>query len=247
MRSSIYRRLVARLSLSPPSPRVTKFEPINRQYLVAQDTHWHTASNITAMLVIAPNSIHAGRMPAFHPVKLSIVLFAVFFFETTAALVAAPAAPVASLAESTSAESTPVGPPALWIAVHLPKGTRPAWVGDDLAERFADRISGALHDQGLKGVIGTLSPEEVASPHASVLEVDLIEWTARGGNGKCTFRASLRTPQGKHELGIFSGDLMIVTADGEHRVSSSGLQDAARLAFANLYARMEATELLASR
>jgi hypothetical protein len=244
---SIYRRMVGRLSLMSLLRRVINVEAIRRQHVVAQDTHWHAASNITAMFFIDPNSAHAGGTPAFHPIKSSIVLFAVFSFEATAALVAAPSAPIAILAEPASAEYTPAGSPALWIAVHLPKDTRPAWVGDDLAERFADRISRALHDQGLKGVIGTLSPEDISSPHASVLEVDLIEWIARAGTGNCTFRASLRTPQGNHELGLFSGDMMIVTADGDHRISSSGLRDAARLALADLYSRIETTELLPSR
>lgn len=57
------------------------------------------------MFFIAPNSTHAGRTPAFHPIKSSIVLFAVFSFEAAAALVAAPSAPTAILAEPASAET----------------------------------------------------------------------------------------------------------------------------------------------
>jgi len=56
MRLSIYRRLVVRLSLSPPFSRVINVDIIVCQYVVNKDMHWHAASGITAMFFIAPNA-----------------------------------------------------------------------------------------------------------------------------------------------------------------------------------------------
>jgi hypothetical protein len=164
---------------------------------------------------------------------------AVFFFSIAVALAADPSTTPPAPADPATANQTPVKSPDLWIVVHLPKETRPAWVGDDLAESFANRISRALHDQGLKGAIGTLRPEEALPPHASVLEVTLTEWTANAGSGECTFRALLHTQEGTWKLGLFSANAMRVTASGEHPVSSSGLGTAASIALTDLYRRME--------
>jgi len=174
-------------------------------------------------------------------------VFALCFFGAATALAADPSAPATSAAPTNpgSSETVSAKSPALWVAVHLPKDTKPAWVGDSLAERFADGVSLALQAQGFKGKIGTLRPEETTSKQAAVLEVSLSEWTARAGAADCTFRASLQTPQGDRDLGIFSGGAMVVTPDGQHLVSSSGLQDAARDALAGLFGRMQDSKLLA--
>jgi len=171
---------------------------------------------------------------------------AVFLFSAAAALAADPSTPPPAPADPASANQTSAKSPAFWVVVHVPRETRPAWVGDDLAESFANRISHALHDQGLKDLIGTLHPQQAPPPNASVLDVTLIEWKASEGSGDCTFRALLHTPKGTWKLGLFSADIMHVTASGEHPVSSSGLGSSARLALADLYSRMEAAKLLPS-
>jgi hypothetical protein len=173
-------------------------------------------------------------------------LFAIIFAGTTAALPASFSPPTAVAADAASADHASADSLTLWIAVHAPKETRPVWVGDDLAERFADRVARALRQQGFKGTIGTLRPAVVPAPKELILEVHLRDWEVQAGIADCTFRASLRTSQGSRDLGLFCGDEMIVTADGQHRVSDRGLQEAATYALADLYGRMEATGLLPS-
>ncbi len=113
-----------------------------------------------------------------------------------------------------------------------------------MAATFADAVASALRAQGFKGKIGTLRPEDSASSRASVLFVRLNSWTAKDGFADCTFTASLRTNEGDKDLGYFSGDNLIVTSDGEHRISSDGLVRSAQEAMNDLYSRVRATGLL---
>lgn len=132
----------------------------------------------------------------------------------------------------------------LWIAVHLVKNTKPSWVGDDMAATFADTMVKTLRTQGFQGQIGVLRPQDALPSQASVLVVRLTSWSAKDGASDCTFTASVRTNDGDAELGLFNGDDMIVTADGQHRISSDGLQGSALEAMNDLYRRLIATKLL---
>ena len=174
-------------------------------------------------------------------------LFAMTFLGIAATLLADPSPTVATPPLTASAETIRGGAPVLWIAVHLPEATQPSWVGDDLADNFANRLVRALRDQGLRGVIVKLGPDGALPPQATVLEVMLSDWVDRDGLGDCAFRAALLTPQGTRSLGLFSGGSMIVTADGGYRTSSKGLRDAANFAMADLYSRLRATALVTSR
>jgi hypothetical protein len=167
-------------------------------------------------------------------------------------LTLAPAFAVAGVAaEAAAAPAANAAPPKasadsnrLWIAVHLPSVGKASWVSDDLADRFADRVVAALRSQGYKGKVGTLRPEDSAPSHASVLVVRLNSWTSRDGFADCNFNASLRTREGDRDLGVFVGDNLIVTSDGEQRIGSDGLVGSAQEAMNDLYARIQTAGLL---
>jgi len=170
-------------------------------------------------------------------------------------LVIAPA--IARAADSNAANPAPTaaGTPAparqvaensgrLWIEVLLPNVAKASWVSDDLAGRFADLMVATLRTQGYEGKVGTLGPEDSVPSRAAVLFIRLTNWTAKDGVGDCTFTTSLRSNAGDRDLGFFTGDNVIVTADGKHRISSDGLQGSAQEAMNDLYGRIEATGLL---
>jgi hypothetical protein len=173
------------------------------------------------------------------------ILAAVLLMGATASLSAIPAIADDS-GPASAAAVQPENSGQLWIAVHLTQGTSPTWVGDDMADTFADTIAKSLRAQGLKGNIGTLRPEDAIPDQAPVLVVRLTTWTANQGLANCTFTASLRTREGERDLGIFSGDNLVVTSDGAHRSSSDGLMGSAREAMNGLYSRLRATRLLAA-
>lgn len=135
----------------------------------------------------------------------------------------------------------------LWVAVHLVKDTKPSWVGDDMVATFADTVVKTLHTQGFQGRIGVLRPQDSVPSQAPVLVIRLTSWAAKDGVSDCTFTASVRTIDGDASLGLFNGDDMIVTADGQHRISSDGLQGSALEAMNDLYRRLLGTGLLGPR
>lgn len=153
------------------------------------------------------------------------------------------AVPSAQASEPVSSPST-ANSDYFWISVRLPDSPKASWVSDVMAETFADVVAKALKTQGFEGKIGTLRPEVSAPDSASVLVIRLTTWTALEGKANCTFSASLRTRDGDRELGIFSGDNVVVTADGQHRFSSDGLTGSAQEALNDLYERVQATGLL---
>jgi hypothetical protein len=163
----------------------------------------------------------------------------------SAALAATPANPAALTQLSRkSHETVAVDQNRLLVMVRLPKEAKHTWVSDDTSTRFAGLAVRALHAQGFKGEIGTLGPEDSVTSHTSVLIINLINWTADKGVADCTFSASLRTSAGDRDLGAFSGDNVIVTADGLHRLSAEGLVGSALEAMNDLDSRLQATGLI---
>ena len=154
-----------------------------------------------------------------------------------------------SASPTTTSEPSPASTQArdlgrLWIAVHLPSSSAPSWVRDDTAEIFADHIAKALREQGFKGALGTLLPESSVASYANVLVVRLTNLATKDGIGACTFTASLRTRGGDRDVGVFTGESMVVTSDGKHRISSDGLVESAQEAMSGLFDRIQATGLL---
>jgi len=157
---------------------------------------------------------------------------------------AVPAQPRFEIASTTPDDSraAPEQPrvthPDLWIDVRLPEDTRPAWIGDDVAGLFAERVGRALRDQGFLGTIGTWRPEDPIPGSGHILELHLLGWEARDGDATCEFRAVLHSPAGKKDLGLFASDEMVVTPDGGHRDAFTGLHEVEKQAISSLWARI---------
>jgi hypothetical protein len=127
----------------------------------------------------------------------------------------------------------------LTIVVYPPRNLNSAWVSDDVSARFSDLLVRALRAQGVTSPINTLKPETSGMHEANLLSVRLIDWVADKGLSDCSFKASLRNRAGEHDLGLFYGDNVIVTADGQHKFSSEGLVGSALEAANDLRPRLE--------
>lgn len=133
---------------------------------------------------------------------------------------------------------------AMQLTVNVPPSMRP-WVSDDVAEAFAARVADVLRQRGYKAGIQYL--DSFASPAAGrpLLAVNLVEWrTDRIGNVDCTFSATLSTPSGRKDLGLFTGTSMMTFSRHDWFARSDQFDDAARQAINDLYKRIVETQLL---
>ncbi len=116
---------------------------------------------------------------------------------------------------------------------------------DDVAEAFAHRVVTALHEQGFHGRIKYVENGDKLDETAPVLDVRIFEWRVnRMGNTDCVFSATLKSPRGEKNLGMFSGTSMMTWLRRDWFARADSFDDAARDALGNLKARLDATGLI---
>lgn len=158
----------------------------------------------------------------------------------TAALLA-PAA--SALTAEKPADQSP-RPVRLQLRVDLPFSLNPIR-DDDIAEAFAHRVVTALHEQGFRGRIKYLENGDPLNATVPVLDVRILEWRVnRTGSTDCVFAATLKSPRGEKNLGMFSGTSMMTWLRRDWFARADSFDDAARDALSNLKARLDATGLI---
>lgn len=144
----------------------------------------------------------------------------------------------ANIRQNTAQNGRPVR---LQIVVDIPTGMD-ALRDDEVAEAFGYRVASSLHEQGFRGRLEYVEWSDDLRPNVPVLAISLREWRVdRIGNVDCTFTAELRTPSGRHHLGLFTGSSIMYWARRDWYARAQGFEDAAVDALSNLAARIEKT------
>jgi hypothetical protein len=116
---------------------------------------------------------------------------------------------------------------------------------DEIAEAFAYRVSSILHEQGFRGRIKYVFEGEKADPTVPILDIGLREWRVdRTGSVDCTFTASLNTPRGSQNLGIFTGTTLMTWSRPDWFARAEGFEDAARDAISDLAPKIQRSGLI---
>lgn len=170
---------------------------------------------------------------------LRLSTFLAFLFAGLAALgTSATAASVEKPADQTPR------PVRLQVRVELPFSMNPLR-DDDIAEAFAHRVITALHEQGFKGRIKYVEDGDSTKESIPALDIRIFEWRVnRLGNTDCTFSASLKSPRGQKDLGMFSGTSLMTWSRRDWFARADSFDDAASDAMNNLKARLDATGLI---
>ncbi len=102
----------------------------------------------------------------------------------------------------------PEVPGTLKVQVNVP----PTWnvlLDDRVAETFVDQVRDTFYRAGFDRPIESLSYVEDPAKVPYLLTVNLIDWRInRIGNIDCTFSASLQTPRGTRDLGLYNSTAM---------------------------------------
>jgi len=102
----------------------------------------------------------------------------------------------------------PEVPGTLKVAVNVP----PTWnilLDDRISEAFTDRVRDVFHNAGFDRPVEEVRYPEDSEKLPYLLTINLVEWRInRIGNIDCTFSASLRTPQGTRDLGLYTNTTM---------------------------------------
>jgi hypothetical protein len=135
-------------------------------------------------------------------------------------------------------------PASLQVVVNVPASMN--LLRDDYVEEaFAYRVATALHEQGLGGGIRYVDFPDDLVPGVPTLDIVLHEWRVdRIGSVDCVFFATLRTPQGTQNLGLFSGTSLMTWPRRDWWARAEGFEDAARDALGNLGDQIRRTGLL---
>lgn len=96
----------------------------------------------------------------------------------------------------------------LKVQVNVP----PSWdplLDDDIAAAFTDQVREIFQRAGHRHPVEELRSVEDPAKAPYLLTVNLTEWRInRAGNIACTFGATLRTPQGERDLGLYTNTTM---------------------------------------
>jgi len=110
---------------------------------------------------------------------------------------------------------------------------------EEVEDAFAYRVISALREQGLRGRMRYIEWGEQADPTVPALAIHLHEWRVdRTGSVDCTFNATLQTPNGNRNLGLFSGTSLMMWSRRDWFARSEGFESAARDALSNLAPRI---------
>lgn len=96
----------------------------------------------------------------------------------------------------------------LQVQVMVPP-TWQAWIDDDVAEAFTDRVREVFRHRGFAGKVREITAPDEPSTDAPLLTINLIEWrVSHIGNIECTFTANLQTAKTTHQFGIYTNTEM---------------------------------------
>ena len=116
---------------------------------------------------------------------------------------------------------------------------------DYIAEAFGYRVITSLHEQGLRGRMQYVDFPDDRVAAIPALDILLQEWRVdRTGSVDCVFLATLRTPNGTRNLGLFSGTSLMMWSRRDWFARADGFEDAARDALYNLGERIMNTGLV---
>lgn len=146
---------------------------------------------------------------------------------------------------STRENTTGNGRPArLQLVVTVPPGMS-IIRDEEISEAFAYRVSSILHEQGFRGRIRYMFEGETPDPNVPVLDIGLREWRVdRIGSVDCTFTASLKSPRGSQNLGIFTGTSLMTWSRRDWFARAEGFEEAARDAISDLAPRIQKSGLV---
>lgn len=116
---------------------------------------------------------------------------------------------------------------------------------EEVEDAFAYRVIAALREQGLRGRIRYIEWGDQPDPAVPSLAIYLHEWRVdRTGSVDCTFNATLNTPNGNRNLGLFSGTSLMMWSRRDWFARAEGFESAARDALSNLGQRILQSGLL---
>jgi hypothetical protein len=227
-----------------PVARWVKREIPKRLLVSASDIEPTVARGKRARGAFHPSrkSRRVGEAPPFTIMKASLLLLlvptATPVFLGTAIAVDQPRS------QASAAVSAPVQPRELELTVDISPGMRPV-ASNEITEIFARHVAAALRQQGAEVRPHLVKPPDTPASNQPHLTVTLIEWRPDiAGDVNCTFSATLVTPQGKKELGLFAGTSELMFARPGWFVLSDQYNEAARRALSDLGQRLAQTHLL---
>jgi hypothetical protein len=156
---------------------------------------------------------------------------------------------VGLLTSCTTASSSRYGrgndrPVRLQIVVEVPP-TMNILREEEVEDAFAYRVITALREQGMRGRIRYIEWGDRPDPAVPSLAIYLHEWRVdRLGSVDCTFNATLNTPNGTRNLGLFSGTSLMMWSRRDWFARAEGFESAARDALGNLGQRILQSGLL---
>lgn len=98
-------------------------------------------------------------------------------------------------------------PSVLKIYVHTPLGWKSSY-DHRFPELFASSLRSALSTHGVSLPMAELLPMEDPAKLPLLLKVDITDWRITSdGDLSCTFTATLQTPQGERQIGVYKDTL----------------------------------------
>jgi hypothetical protein len=136
--------------------------------------------------------------------------------------------------------------PTLLVEVDVPPTWRP-FLDEDIAEAFAERLQEVFSQRGFQGRVKQIDNADKKQPreNLNILTLFLTEWRVdRAGFVQCTFTASIRTPAGEKNLGIFTATSIQWVAGRNRWALADAFDEAARNALNDLYDQLQRSNLL---
>ena len=144
-------------------------------------------------------------------------------------------------AEAASAEAAPV----LELRVQLP----PSWHASSMLgfpdDDFAHMVATEFKRLGFAGRVSHTWSYSQSPESGYALDVRIIEWRRnRAGNVECIFSASMITPDGERNLGVFSDTVLSITMSRQDRWQvAEAYVEAAEGAIRELYRALERADV----
>lgn len=138
----------------------------------------------------------------------------------------------------------PEVPGTLKVTVNVP----PSWnllLDERISEAFTDQVRDAFYRAGFDRPVQEVRSVEDPAKAPYLLTVNLVEWRInRIGNIDCTFSATLKTPRGTRDLGLYTNTTMRWFGGIGRWGLARSFEDAAEGAIRDLCAAVAKSELL---
>lgn len=135
-------------------------------------------------------------------------------------------------------------PGTLKVAVNVP----PSWnmlLDDRVSEAFTDQVREVFRRAGFDRPVQEVRYPEDPEKLPYLLTINLVDWRInRIGNIDCTFSATLETPRGKHDLGLYTNTTMLWFGGIGRWGLARSFEEAAEGAIHNLCEAVAKSELL---